>query len=28
MYAQIALYNLKGVPIGRVRSPVFSAAGA
>jgi hypothetical protein len=28
MYAQIALYNLNDVPIGRVRSPVFSAAGA
>jgi hypothetical protein len=28
MYAQVALYNLHGVPIGRVRSPVFSAAGA
>jgi hypothetical protein len=27
MYAQVALYNLSGVPIGRVRSPVFSAAG-
>lgn len=27
MYAQIALYNLSGVPIGRVRSPVFSAGG-
>jgi hypothetical protein len=28
MYAQIALYNLSGVPIGRVRSPVFRATGA
>jgi hypothetical protein len=28
MYAQIALYNAAGVPIGRVRSPVFTAAGA
>jgi hypothetical protein len=27
-YAQIALYNLNDVPIGRVRSPVFRAAGA
>lgn len=28
MYAQIALYNDAGVPIGRVRSPLFSARGA
>ena len=27
MYAQIALYNASGVPIGRVRSPVFTASG-
>jgi hypothetical protein len=27
MYAQIALYNLDGVPIGRVRSAVFRRAG-
>jgi hypothetical protein len=26
MYAQIALYNAAGVPIGRVRTPAFSAA--
>jgi hypothetical protein len=26
MYAQIALFNLHGVPIGRVRSPVFGRA--
>jgi hypothetical protein len=27
MYAQVALYNASGVPIGRVRSPVFTASG-
>jgi hypothetical protein len=27
MYAQIALYNSAGVPIGRVRSPVFRGVG-
>jgi hypothetical protein len=27
MYAQIALYNLDGVPVGRVRSAVFRRAG-
>jgi hypothetical protein len=27
MYAQIALYNAGGVPIGRVRSPVFRGTG-
>jgi hypothetical protein len=28
VYAQIALYNASGVPIGRVRSPVFTASGS